>query len=379
MNIDIKARNMQAAALTEELTGGPSLRGLVQTMLDHEVPPVFMWRPIAAPLAEEAEALRSSLESAISSNAAQGRAKEVLAGIPALERDIAKAVLQMATSPGYFEIPDGLLGVPSKSSRVFSALPNLAERLDERGLLHLAGLRATPRAVFIDGYAHSYHQLLRRGFSSHVNDALLEYLLRLGRENGLQLRAAIDERRLRLSKHYREWLERDYWYGPPLTEGALDSDDRTPTTLVHRWADNDDPRRIFDSSEQFALRLTCDGGIRTVEAEELVVSERGGSNSPFVLVRYLHAQRDVSRRQFIHCDGAVRAYLPDVYARRRLVQGFPQSDGEAPTRYRKVFRADGDISTNEWSQIVALWFRGNHLALEVLGQLGTVGVAAVRG
>lgn len=137
MNIDIKARNMQAAAITEELTS-------------HEVPPLFMWRPIAAPLAEEAEALRSSLESAISSNAAQGRVKEVLAGIPALERDIAKAVLQMATSPGYFEIPDSLLGVPSKSSRVFSALPNLAERLDEPGLLHLAGLRATPRAVFID-------------------------------------------------------------------------------------------------------------------------------------------------------------------------------------------------------------------------------------
>lgn len=371
MNIDVAARQSQATTITEELIGGEALHRLAQGMLDHEIPPAFLWRGIVPPLNVEAEALQAKLELAVESNGKMSAVRSVLAGMPGLDRDPTKALLQLATSHAYFEIPETLLGLPSKTSRVFSAIPQLAGRLDDRGLVHLTDLRATPRAVLLDGYALSYHQLLRRGFGSHVNDALLDYLLRLRRQMGLELRAAIDERRLRLAKDYREWVERDYWFGPHLTEEVLDAIDPKPTTLVHRWADPDDPRRLFDTSEEFTVRLTLDGRIRTVEAEELVVPRRAASGSSFILVRYLHAQRDISRRVFIHCDGAVRAYLPETYERRRNLQGLPRNDKDLVSRYRKLFRVDGDIATDEWSQIVALWFRGNHLALEALEGLAT--------
>ncbi len=39
-------------------------------------------------------------------------------------------------------------------------------------------------------------------------------------------------------------------------------------------------------------------------------------------------------------------------------------------RYRKVFRIDGEVSTDEWSDIVAKWFRHNELAGEYLSGLG---------
>jgi len=42
------------------------------------------------------------------------------------------------------------------------------------------------------------------------------------------------------------------------------------------------------------------------------------------------------------------------------------------TRYRKVFRLDGTISTDDWSLVASLWFRGNQLILEYLGGLDTV-------
>lgn len=47
-----------------------------------------------------------------------------------------------------------------------------------------------------------------------------------------------------------------------------------------------------------------------------------------------------------------------------------------------MFRVDGDIATDDWSQIVALWFRGNNLAtgfLDDLADTTTVDGAASSG
>jgi hypothetical protein len=43
--------------------------------------------------------------------------------------------------------------------------------------------------------------------------------------------------------------------------------------------------------------------------------------------------------------------------------------GTQAAKYRKVFRVDGSISTGEWSDIVAKWFRHDHLAGEYLETL----------
>jgi hypothetical protein len=369
MQIDARARQDEAVTIAAALVGPEALGRLVQVMLDHEVPPAFMWRGIAKPLDTEADALRAQLASALDAGSMEARVRSVLEGIPGLERDDVKALLQLATWQGYFALPDTLLSAPSVTSRVFSAVPQLRDRLDDRGLLDLARLRATPGALFVGEYALSYHQLLRRAFGSHVNDALIGHLLRLQRADGLALRAAIDDRRLRLARDYRVWLERDYWFGPHLSEKVLDGPEREPSTLVHRWGDPDDPRRLFDSSEEFSIRLSREGGTRTIEAEEVVAPERATSSSGSILVRYLHAQRDTSRHMFVHCDGAVRAYLPYNYALRRDSQGLPRNDKDLVAQYRKVFRVDGDIATDDWSQIVALWFRGNNLAIEALDDL----------
>lgn len=62
----------------------------------------------------------------------------------------------------------------------------------------------------------------------------------------------------------------------------------------------------------------------------------------------------------------MKAYAADTYP--RTAADFPyraRSD-----RYRKVFRLDGDIPTDEWAEIVPMWFRGNLLILEYLNELG---------
>ncbi len=42
---------------------------------------------------------------------------------------------------------------------------------------------------------------------------------------------------------------------------------------------------------------------------------------------------------------------------------------ESAGRYRKVFRLDGNIETDAWSNIAARWFRGNRLMKEYLDSL----------
>ena len=91
-------------------------------------------------------------------------------------------------------------------------------------------------------------------------------------------------------------------------------------------------------------------GNKVVQMEELITP----SNDQFCdyrLLRYLHSIRDIENHTFIHCDGAVRVYNDEEFRARRGV--------------------DGSISTNEWSDIVAKWFRHDNLAGEYLATLAT--------
>ncbi|OGO53773.1 MAG: hypothetical protein A2Z32_10655 [Chloroflexi bacterium RBG_16_69_14] len=66
-------------------------------------------------------------------------------------------------------------------------------------------------------------------------------------------------------------------------------------------------------------------------------------------------------------DGAVRYYRPDAYEARRAAD-WPHGEGQ-PDGRRKVFRINGSIDTAAWSNLTALWFRGNELVCEALATL----------
>lgn len=107
-------------------------------------------------------------------------------------------------------------------------------------------------------------------------------------------------------------------------------------------------------------------GRKVVQIEELS-DHAGAEQAGLRLLRYLHAIRDIERGIFIHCDGAVRAYTPEQYEDRKsklYVTGRPSA-----SRYRKLFRLDGLISTETWSNVTAQWFRHNRLILEYLQEL----------
>jgi hypothetical protein len=333
-------------------------------MLDCEVAPVFLWRDDYASLAAVAGEVHLRLDASLASatHADEELIRSML-GLGIFDPDPARALLEGATALGYFTIPVSLLRSPTRASRVLTRFPHLADRIDERGLLPISGLAAQPDVLFVADMAVPFHQLLRRGFGSRVNDVLIAALIGLAGQ-GHSVALAIDERRMHPRPEHLRIEERDYWSGPPLSFERLDNPDgRAPEILQHGWPVGTE-LLSWEIDENVSVRTRLDGTRRTVEIEEIskpsleVFSE-------FQLVRYVHAERDISRHTFTHLDGAVRYYDRGRYEARRG-ERWPTEEANSPTGRRKVFRVDGDLTDEQWLSAVALWFRGNRLIFEAL-------------
>jgi hypothetical protein len=247
------------------------------------------------------------------------------------------------------------------TDRVFRKAPDLLDRVDDDGLLAVAGLDARPHGLLHADLSIHYHQFLRRGFASNIHYDLVATVLGIARVKAVLARLAVDGHRLRFRSEHEEIEERDYWYGPPLDDELLDNEYLVGETI---HGDPEGGQSILNPYVATSFRWTADDQLKTIEIEELVPVR--ADESDLVLARYLHAIRDTSRRVFIHCDGAVKGYQPHLYP--RAVNDFA-SRGRSD-RYRKVFRLDGEIQTYDWSRVASLWFRGNRLVLEYLSGLG---------
>lgn len=337
---------------------------LVLAMRDHGVPPLML--PVtdgADGVREKYDDCRARLAEALGS-ATPEQLVDLKGGLPWHLKDIevCDALLQDATWDLYFQFSPSEMESRPIGDRVFRRYPDIAGRLDEEGLIDLSGLAAQPTGILHRESVLHYHPLLRRHFTSRINDVLIQTLLTVAGRGDNRLRIAIDSEHLAPASAFHSSFEKDYWYGPQISPAALD-DPRSTGTTVHAdprtGPSNEYPRLFVD------WRVDKEGR-KVVQIEELsdhYSATRGG----FRLLRYLHAIRDVQSGVFVHCDGAVRAYDPAAYASRAAKQFV--TGRESATGYRKLFRLDGEIATDEWSHVVAKWFRHNKLALEYLGSL----------
>jgi hypothetical protein len=371
--INTEAISAMARRTVREIAGDEPLDRLAGLMLDYEIPPAFLWRPVYPLVVAAADAVVAALSADLARlvpglaelDDALGRAQSLV------DRDPTRALVKLAVNAAYFRIPDALLEPPAPDSRVLTALPVLRRCLDERGLVTIGpGLHAEVDIVTVGETAVPYHQLLRRRFQFHVNDALVAELLRAHRAR-FAVRVAIDERRLHPRREHRQFMEFDYWSGPPFSVVRLD--DRSVRGVETRWQSwpVGTERILDDGEESVSIRTSLDGTIRTIEIEETTLPSLRNECS-YQLVRYLHSQRDIALRTFIHVDGAVRFYDRDVYEARRTIP-WP-TDARGPLGRRKVWRVDiaaagTGIPTELWLSLVTQWFRGNRLAVEALAEM----------
>lgn len=340
---------------------GAILNELHQTMLDVDVPPIFLFSDQRPRLAEVRNRALEDLERW--SQKDPELVAEIYARLPDVLQNpsTGESLLEAVTSANYFDLPIHLFNNPTSDSRVLAAAPGLVPLLDESGLVTVTGLDARPWGLHIGDYAFQYHQFLRRNYGSGIHYELIGTVLRLAEQHDLVARFALDERRLRYKEEYQEFFEKDYWYGRSLNEGDLDLLSAVGETF------HGDPNGGASWLHPYAglsIRWTADGPLKTVEIEEFMPPPEAGN--PRVLARYLHAIRDTTKKTFIHCDGAVKGFDADRYPRTQ--QEF-RARGKGD-HYRKLFRVDGAFPAEVWSELACSWFRGNRLILEYFAEPG---------
>lgn len=345
------------AAVSERL--GPLLDLLRETMLDVDTPSMFLFADDRPRLVSARTQALDVLDQWAAEEPA--RVANMYARLPDLTQrnSVTESLLEGVTSEDCVEPLIALLDSASPHSRVFLAAPELVPLLDESGLVSVGGLDARPWGLHTGNYAFHYHQLLRRGFGSGIHYQLIGKILSLAEKDTIAARLALDERRVRYRDEYQETIEKDYWYGRALSEEDLDDLLAVGETF---HGDPDGGGSWLHPYAGLSVRWTVDGVLKTVEIEEFMPPPKPGAE--WVLARYLHAIRDTSRRAFIHCDGAVKAFAASAYPRTQ--QDF-RTRGKGD-RYRKVFRIDGEFPATVWSELACSWFRGNRLILEYFNE-----------
>ena len=333
---------------------------LHQTMLDVDAPPIFLFadqRPrLVAARTRAVDVLDQWVEEEPETVAG------ILSRLPDMFRNqsTAESLLEAATSAIYFDLPIDLFNIPSPDSRIFAAARNLVPLLDESGLVTVTSLDARPWGLHTGKYAFQYHQLLRRGYGSGIHHELVGMVLRLAEQHHLVARLALDDRRLRYKDEYEEFFERDRWYGRSLSDDDLDSLSAVGETF---HGDANGGASWLHPYAGLSVRWTADGSLKGVEIEEYMPPPKPGDE--WVFARYLHAIRDTTKRAFVHCDGAVKAFTASKY---------PKTQNDFHLRgkgdhYRKLFRVDGAFPASVWSALACSWFRGNSLIVEYLDKV----------
>ena len=337
---------------------------LLQVMLDLDSPPIFLMSDDRARIADVRTRALDELRAWTTEE--QDKARSLVNLLPRNMQlpDLAQSLLETGSWDEYFRLPSSTFEPPRETDRVFAALPMLLSRSDDDGLLKLDGLDVRPHGLLVGDFSLQYHQLLRRNFGSTINYDLIRSLLTLAHTGNVTARLAIDERRLRRRDEHQEIEEREYWYGPHIDEAKLDDLIALGETI---HGDPECGQSLLSPYWAVSARWARDrsGPFKSIELEEFIPVDARGSGP--VLVRYLHAIRDTDRLTFVHCDGAVKAYDRATYP-TQLADFAGRGKG---THYRKVFRLDGQVATNDWSNVAVQWFRGNKLVSEYLEGLAT--------
>lgn len=335
---------------------------LIRAMKDLDTAPCFLFGEDRSRIISIREHAEGAIETWVVGNQEESIKLYDQLPSPLQTGRVAKDLLVAGIWNSYFEIAESSMSVPSPGSRVFEHVPELLNEIDDDGLVDVSKLDARPYGIFAGNYSLYYHQFLRRNFTSNTNVDLTIPLLQAAGSGDIYVRIAIDEERIRYRNEHREIIERDHWYGPPLDDRRLDD----PNVVGETIHGNTKLNSLYPYIALSSRWKREKGNDKSVEIEEHVSLPHTNLPSNYVFARYLHAIRDTSRHHFVHCDGAVQVYRKAEYPHR--VSDFRNRNS---VRYRKVFRLDGNITTDSWADIAIQWFRGNNLILEYLSQLST--------
>jgi hypothetical protein len=259
----------------------------------------------------------------------------------------------------YWSFKEVVENDPEKSE-VLKAYPELRDKLDEDGLLHIdEEFGLLDGGIAYKGHVFHYHQFLRRGYTSNPNfDFICRFIACYHRtRSDNQFRIAIDHRRIMPKEFYQHIIELDTWFGPRFDPEKLDDPQAIGLTVVKR--NKDSLFELTNRLDRTEFFWSFRRGIKTLQIEE--ISDEGYQFDHYYVNRYVHSERDTQKKVLRHLDGAVKVYLQDGY-KDRLNSYMP--DRARSYSKIKLFRVDGDIAIDNWIELISFFYKSNEMIIE---------------
>lgn len=246
---------------------------------------------------------------------------------------------------------------------VTKVFPKLTKLKDKDGLIKIADLKEDFtykfHGVFIHNsiplciYSHNYFRKSLSRFNNFHNLFLDEFMSHQDNE-AVTLKIALDWNIIGYAPTFLQTLEFEYWFGPKYDD---DITNIKPGLTKHNCSDFE--RSYYEvSSTEFYWKNNDQ--LKEFELEELR-EENAPTLEDFFGCRYVHSIYDISKKTFVHFDGAVRGYSSDLYF-DRIEQNMTEFGRRSD--YTKLFRIDGKLDIKDWKNLITKYMQGNPLIYE---------------
>lgn len=266
-------------------------------------------------------------------------------------------------------------GIVAKFENLLSFFPEIPKP-DKEGLhefkkllKHFCETEFNPGYLKSDKFILMPSTFFRRGYAEINNFAprFIDLFWKI-RSPEIDSYIALDPNRLGVNIGYGPCIECDTWYGPPfMRDIALIQDGNVKLT----------PPQDIEKKYLFLMFRNCfslninwktKGNIKEFQAiefkdDEIRIDYRGGSYHP---ARYIHAEYDISTGFFRHFDGAIQYYDTNEYLARRNSDFWynDKSQKHIKAKSEKLFKFNGKISVDIWTEMASHYFASNPLLYE---------------
>lgn len=218
-------------------------------------------------------------------------------------------------------------------------------------------------------YAIMAHQFYRRGMNPTANwePKFIELFWKLDLPNS-DVRIALDPDRVKLDLNGFGYMEFDTWFGAAFNKDISEIKDGLAELRPPSYLDSFEINFLFGSAYSLHIKWSTEGTVKTFQAEayldESVITE--WEDDIWHPVRYIHAEYDLTKRNFKHFDGAIHFYPPHDYKVMRdkdLNYNLKNTTHiKAPTK--KIFCLNNDIPVDLWLEFTCHFFPHNPLIIE---------------
>jgi len=257
-----------------------------------------------------------------------------------------------------------IINISFEESEVNKIYPELSNYLDEDNLLKIENnFILLEEGIEYKKHIIPYSQFLRRGFGGNQNFTFFYDFLKYynSSKNLIDFKIAIDFNRIMPKEYYHQKFEFDTWYGVPFDINRIDNPYETGMTIVGRKEGS--RFYLINKLERTELLWSYKNKIKTLQIEE--INNLDGKIQNYYINRYIHSQRDIDAKKFIHLDGAVKIYLDNDYKNRYSTR---IDKSEKAYKKIKLFRLDrkdnNEIELEKWINLISYFFKSNEMIVE---------------